>query len=157
MNLTPYLSSRRNGGALARRDNAFETLQREIDRLFDSMSGATQAHGGHGQVFPNLDLSETDKEINITCELPGIEENDVQLSVTDNLLTIRGEKRTESEDKDKSYHHSECSYGAFSRQVDLPPHVDTSQLKASMKHGVLKITAPKRAEAGARKIEIRPE
>jgi HSP20 family protein len=158
MNLTPYLSSRRNGGALARRDNAFETLQREIDRLFDSMSGATTpAHGGHGQVFPSLDVSETDKEIKITCELPGIEEKDVQLSLTDNVLTIRGEKRTESEDKDKAYYHNECSYGAFSRQVELPSHVDASQLKASMKHGVLRITAPKRAEAGARKIEIRPE
>ena len=156
MNLTPY-SSVRNGGSLARRDHAFETLQREIDQLFDTFSGSMWGRGDHGQVIPRLDVTETEKEVKITCELPGLEERDVQLALTDSLLTIRGEKRTEAEDKDKSYYHSERSYGAFARTVELPTHVDAGKVQASMKHGVLKIVAPKSAEGAARRIEIRPE
>jgi HSP20 family protein len=141
---------------MSRRNSGFDTLQREIDRIFDTFSGGLPTRGGIG-IFPSLDVTETDKEIKISCELPGLEEKDVQLSLTDDILTIRGEKRAEVEEKNGGYQHMECAYGAFSRSVELPAHVDPNQVKARMKRGVLKITAPKTPAPNATRIEIRPE
>jgi HSP20 family protein len=86
-----------------------------------------------------------------------MEEKDVELSLADNVLTIRGEKRAEREEKDHQFAFTERSYGAFSRSIELPAHVDPNQVKAKMNKGVLKIVAPKTEAPNARRIEIRPE
>jgi HSP20 family protein len=156
MNLSTHLPVRQGGGLTSRRSPGFDTLQREIDRIFDVFGGGAPTRSGIG-LFPSLDVTETDKEIKVSCELPGMEEKDVQLSLTDDVLTIRGEKRAESEDKDGGYQHMECAYGAFSRTVELPAHVDPNQVQARMKRGVLKITAPKTPAPNATRIEIKPE
>jgi HSP20 family protein len=150
------LPVRHQGGALSRPDRGFDTLQREIDRIFDTFARGLPSGGAIG-AFPSLDLRETDKEIKITCELPGMEEKDVQLSLTDDVLTIRGEKVAQRDEKDDGVQYSECSYGAFSRSVELPAHVDPSRVEARMNKGVLKIVASKTAAPNARQIEIRPE
>ncbi|WP_370455213.1 Hsp20/alpha crystallin family protein [Pseudolabrys sp. FHR47] len=106
--------------------------------------------------MPSIDVVETDKEIEITAELPGLEEKDVQLNVADNLLTIRGEKKAEKEDKGKDYRIVERSYGAFERTLELPPGVDADAIKASIAKGVLTVTVPKPAPAQAKKIEVKP-
>jgi HSP20 family protein len=132
--------------------NPFSALQQEIDRLFDGF-----ARGFSG--FPARELcrawTETDKEIEITAELPGLEEKDIQLNVADNVLTIRGEKKSEREETKKDYHLVERSYGSFTRAVQLPTGVNADSIKAVMSKGVLKITVPKPALAQTRKSDIK--
>jgi HSP20 family protein len=103
-----------------------------------------------------MDVSETDKEIEITTELPGLEEKDIQLNMAHNVLTIRGEKKNEREEKEKDYHLVERSYGSFVRSVQLPDGVNADNIKAVMSKGVLKVTVPKPAPAQSRKIDIKP-
>ncbi len=130
-------------------------LQQEIDRLFDGFARNLSGRVA-GALMPNMDMSESDKEIEITAELPGLEEKDVQLNVADNILTIRGEKKDEREEKDKDYHLLERSYGSFMRAVELPPGVDPDSIKAVIAKGVLKVTVPRPAPSQARKIEVKP-
>ena len=89
--------------------------------------------------------------------MPGLERKDVEISVEDDVLTIRGEKKVESEqdDKNKNYHLTERSYGVFYRVLQLPPGVDPSKIQATMSNGVLKITIPKPARSEAKKIEVK--
>ncbi|MCC6887830.1 MAG: Hsp20/alpha crystallin family protein [Hyphomicrobiales bacterium] len=129
-------------------------LQQEIDRLFDGFARNLSGRVA-GALMPSMDMSETDKEIEITAELPGLEEKDVQLNVADNMLTIRGEKKNEREEKDKDYHLLERNYGSFTRTVELPPGVDPDSIKAVIAKGVLKVTVPKPTPSQARKIEVK--
>lgn len=134
--------------------NPFTALQQEIDRLFE---GFSQGFAGFPtrELMPSMDLSETDKEIEITAELPGLEEKDIQLNVADNVLTIRGEKKNEREETKKDYHLVERSYGSFTRSVQLPAGVNADNIKAVMSKGVLKVTVLKPAPAQTKKIDIK--
>ena len=133
--------------------NPFSVLQQEIDRIFE---GFSQSFSGLPlrEVMPKMDVSETDKEIEITAELPGLEEKDIQLNVADNVMTIRGEKKNEREETKKDYHLVERSYGSFTRTVQLPDGVNADGIKAVMAKGVLKVTVPKPAPAQTKKINI---
>ena len=102
-----------------------------------------------------MDVTETDKQIEITAELPGLEEKDVQINLADNVLTIRGEKKAEKEEKDKTYRLVERSYGSFVRSLELPQGVNADAIKASIDKGVLTVTVPKPAPAQAKKIEVK--
>jgi HSP20 family protein len=102
-----------------------------------------------------ISREETDKEIEITAELPGLEEKDVQVNLADNVLTIRGEKKAEKEEKEKNYHMIERSYGSFSRSIELPAGIDPNAVKATIDKGVLKVTVPKPAAAVAKKIDVK--
>ena len=133
---------------------AFTSLQREMDRLFDDFGRGFERFAP--VAFPKIDVAENDGEMEITAELPGLEEKDIEISVADNYLTVSGEKRTESERKDQAYSVSERSYGAFSRTVSLPSGVDPASIKATVAKGVLKVTVPKPASAKAAKIEVKP-
>ena len=152
MNLIPL---GRENGAPAQRDFGFNTLQREIDRVFDSFARSVPVLGTR-PAFPHMDVTETDKEIEISCELPGLEEKDVHVSLADGVLTIEGEKHAEKEEKGKSYHLLERSYGVFTRSVAMPANVDADSVKASMKKGVLRVTVAKPKSAVAHQIEIKP-
>lgn len=135
----------------------FMSLQREIDRLFEDFSRGFPTIAGNGAtaLMPSMDVTETDKEIEITAELPGLEEKDVQINVADNILTIRGEKKAEKEQKDKNYRLVERSYGAFERTLELPEGVNADAIKANISKGLLKVTVPKPAPAQAKKIEVK--
>jgi HSP20 family protein len=137
--------------------NPFSALQQEIDRLFEGFSRGFTGFAGFPsrELMPSMDLSETDKEIEITTELPGLEEKDIQLNVADNILTIRGEKKNEREETKKDYHLVERSYGSFTRSVQLPDGVNADNIKAVMSKGVLKVTVPKPAPAQTKKIDIK--
>lgn len=146
-------STQENGGR-ARRIAPFTALQQEIERVFDNF-GAWR--GFDGTVFtPSMEVTETDKAIEVTTELPGIDEKDVDISLSNDVLTIRGEKRAEKEEKNKSYRLVERSYGSFERSLALPSGIDAEAIKAHMEKGVLKITLPKPAAAQAQKIKIAP-
>jgi HSP20 family protein len=139
--------------------NVFGSLQREVDRLFDEFARGfgTLAVAGNGSLMPSMDISETDKEFVITAELPGLERKDVEISLEDNVLTIRGEKKIEAspDDKNKNVHVSERSYGVFYRVLELPGKVDPASVQAIMSKGVLKITIPKPAQPESKKIEVK--
>jgi HSP20 family protein len=142
---------------VARSDNPFMSLQREIDRLFDDFTRGFPAFstGGGNEMLPSVDVTETDKQIEITAELPGLEEKDVQVNFADNVLTIRGEKKAEKEEKDKTFRLVERSYGSFVRSLQLPDGVDANTIKASIDKGVLKVTVPKPAPAQVKKIDVK--
>ena len=142
---------------VARSNNPFISLQREVDRLFDDFTRGFPAlsTGGADELLPNVDVTETDKQIEITAELPGLEEKDVQVNLADNVLTIRGEKKAEKEEKDKSYRLVERSYGSFVRSLELPEGVNADAIKASIDKGVLKVTVPKPAPAQVKKIDVK--
>jgi len=140
--------------AITRRDtNPFSFLQQEIDRLFE---GVTRNFPGLATTtMPSMDISETDKAIEITAELPGLEKKDIELNVAENVLTIRGEKKNEREEKNKDYHLVERSYGAFSRSVELPAGVKVEDISAEIANGVLKVTVQKPAPKQTKQIEIK--
>ncbi len=162
MDLRPLVPFR-GQGALTRPDfGLFGSLQREVDRLFDDFARGASSNGV-GMLMPSIDVSETDKEIEVVAELPGLERNDVDISLEDDVLTIRGEKKVESkaddkngqEGKDKAYHVAERTYGVFYRVIQLPPGIDPSKVQATMSNGVLKITIPKPTPSAATKIEVK--
>jgi HSP20 family protein len=144
--------------AMTGSSNPFMTLQREIDRLFDDFTRGFPSPfaGSSSTLMPSMDVTETDKDIEITAELPGLEEKDVQINLADNLLTIRGEKKAQKEEKDKNYRLVERSYGSFERTMELPDGVDPDAIKASIAKGVLKVTAPKPAPAQIKRIDVKP-
>ena len=160
MNLRSLIPFRGSSSPMRPEMNVFGTLHREIDRLFDDFTRGFGATGmqAMSNLVPSIDASETDKEIVITAELPGLERKDVEVSLDDNILTIRGEKKIEAEQKDdksKNVHVSERAYGLFYRMLELPTGIDPSTVQATMSKGVLKVTIPKPARSEAKKIEVK--
>lgn len=140
-------------------DDPFTTLRREMDRLFESFGrdlGWPSPEGRAAAMAPSIDVSETEGEIKIEAELPGIDEKDVEVMISDNVLTVKGEKKADKEEKKKDYHLVERSYGSFSRSLTLPFAADPAKVKAGFKNGVLSISLPKPPEvkAKAKKIAI---
>ncbi len=144
------------------RDREYDThpllsLHREVNRLFDDVfrGFGVPSFGGFGQGggWPHVELSETDREIRVTAELPGLDEKDVEISVEEGVLTLRGEKRSEVEDKDRGY--SERSYGRFERRIGLPLGIDRERASATFRNGVLTVTLP-RTEAAKENVRRIP-
>lgn len=159
MSLKSLLPIGRDRG-VARFPDPFTTLQREIDRLFDDFTrgwstSGWPAMGRTSELMPSMDVVETDNQIEISAELPGLEEKDVQVNVADNVLTINGEKKAEKEEKDKNYRMFERSYGSFSRRLELPAGINPDNIKASLSNGVLKVTVPKPAPTQVKKVEVK--
>jgi len=139
----------------------FDSLRDEVDRIFDEF---TRGFGGlpigrrmlemeplwRGETAlaaPAIDVVEKENEYQIAAELPGIDEKDIQVEVADDVLTIRGEKKEEKEEKDKNYHLTERRYGTFQRSFQLPSGVDQEKIAARFETGVLTLTLPKTVEA----------
>jgi HSP20 family protein len=131
----------------------FAPIQREFDRLFDQL-GASWVGAADVDLTTRMDVRDTDKGLEITLEAPGVDQKDVKISVEDNVLTVSGEKKSESEKKGADYRVSERAYGAFSRSIGLPSSVDAEKITASMDRGVLKIVAPKNGKTQAKSIAI---
>ena len=144
----------RDGGALMRPDFGLFGLHREIDRLFSEFAQGVGPNGAQN-IVPNIEISETDKAIEVTAEMPGLERKDVEISVDDDTLTIRGEKKVEENRKDRNVQLSERSYGVFVRVLQLPPGIDPSSVQATMSNGILKLTIPKPAQSEPKKIEVK--
>ena len=103
---------------------------------------------------PRIDVAESEKEITVTAELPGLSKDDVEITLTNNMLTIGGEKKRETENKNENYHMIERSFGSFCRTVALPVEVDTEKIDAVFKDGVLSVRIPKSEKAVPKKIAI---
>lgn len=142
----------------------FYSLQREMNKLFDDFFGGMEF--SMPQVFeeeqlsqfqPKVDLKETDKDIVLTIEVPGMSQKDIEMSVSDNMLTIAGEKKEEREENVKGYYRMERKYGAFQRSIPLPCEINKEQAEAEFKHGVITVTLPKTKQATSqtRKVDIK--
>jgi HSP20 family protein len=136
-----------------------ESLHRSIDRLFENAIGdgfgpSLLSESWQRGVVPRMDATEDDKAFRITVELPGMEEKDVAVSLSERVLTIRGEKKEEKEKKEKNYHRQERAYGSFQRVLQLPSDVDAEKITASFKNGVLTIDLPKTQESQAKVKQI---
>jgi HSP20 family protein len=108
-------------------------------------------------MFPEMDVSETDKEVKVTAELPGIDEKDLEVSVDEGGLTVRGEKREEHEEEKKGYYLSERSYGSFHRHIPLPSGLIPDKAEAKFRNGVLKINIPKSPELESKRHALKIE
>ena len=133
----------------------FLQLHREMNRLFDDAFRSFDSPALFGGMpnWPSVEVSEDDDEVRVSAELPGLDEKDIELLVEDNGLTIRGEKRSEQEDKER--HFSERYYGRFERRIPLGFEVDESKAEASFKNGVLTVTVPKSEEVQRKTKRIR--
>jgi HSP20 family protein len=155
MRLTSLVPSR-DAGALMRPGFGLFGLHREIDRLFNEFAQVAPPNSGTlANIVPNIEISETDKAIEVSAEMPGLERKDVEISIDDDTLTIRGEKKVEENQKDKNVQLSERSYGVFLRVLQLPSGIDPSNVQATMSNGILKITSPKPAKSEPKKIEVK--
>ncbi len=175
MLLRALIPSPNGGSRQALTPPIFGTLHREIDRLLEDFTrGNLLGSVAQNNLIPSIDVVETDDAIEVTAELPGLERKDVEISVEDDVLTIRGEKRIEMDDDSdqkqsasqeqektqgqqkspRNYVVAERSYGVFLRGLQLPPGVDQSKIEASMSNGILKISIPKPKKAEPKKIEV---
>jgi len=135
--------------------NPLVSLQRDINHVFEdfwhkvenSWTGRNDVVGMFG---PSTDVTETDKSIDVSVELPGMTEDDIDISLSGDAITIRGEKKIEHEENRKGVYMSERSYGSFYRTVPLPAGVDPDKADATFKNGVLKVSLPKTPEAQAK-------
>lgn len=131
----------------------FAPIQREFERLLDQF-GAGFAPLVDFEIVPRMDVRDASDGLEITVELPGMADEDVKVTLEDDVLTVSGEKKTETERKEADYRVAERRYGAFSRSITLPASVDGEKLTASMEKGVLKIVAPKNGKSHAKTIQI---
>ena len=134
----------------------FATLQDRINRVFrDSYSGAGQDEALTTSSFaPAVDVYEDEHKVSLKIEVPGIDENDIDVRVENNTLTVHGERKIEKEEKEENYRRVERQYGSFTRTFTLPTTVDTENVSANYDKGVLKITLPKKAEAKPKQIKV---
>lgn len=131
----------------------FLDLQTEINRLFSDAFGATGSMSG--AFVPPLDVYEKDDKVVVKADLPGINRDDIQVTVHDGLLTLRGSRNVQEEVKEEHYSYSERVSGSFTRTVQLPAEVDANKITATFKDGVLTVEAPKRPEALPRTVEVK--
>lgn len=148
----------------SRYTDQFLSFRNEMDRLFDSFFSGMPALSGFRQAFPpmqgltpNLDVKETDKQVIVKADLPGIDEKDISLTIQDGILSLRGEKKSEKTSEHENYHIMERSHGLFQRAIRLPDSVDENKAEARFDKGVLTVTLPKRPESvkAQKRIEIR--
>lgn len=141
-----------------------EAMRRDMERLFEDVFEPFGRRrrwlprlSERDVIVPNVEMYDKGNEIVVKAELPGVEKDDVDLTITKDSLTIKGETKKEEEVKEEDYYCSECNYGSFHRTLSLPVEVNAAKAKASFKNGVLKITLPKLEEAKAKEVKVKIE
>ncbi len=143
--LTPW---RRGAGFM-------DPFRREMEDLFAKFFTEEGGNGSALHVWaPRVDVTETDKEIRVRADLPGVEAKDIEVTVADGVLILRGEKKEEKEEKKENYYRSERFVGRFHREVPLPPGADADKIAATSAKGVVTVTIPKKPEAQPKKIAV---
>jgi HSP20 family protein len=153
-----------NGGQVQRPADIFRTMRNEMDRMIEGFEhgwpqwpGALSRRFASEAMVPELDVHDNGKQLTIEVDLPGVDEKDVTVTLANGMLTIKGQKKGEREEKEQNYYLAERSFGAFQRSLRLPDTVDDAKLEAKFDKGVLKVIAQKKPESirAERKIEIK--
>ena len=134
-------------------------LRDEVNRLFDNVFGpgplvTSRENPWRGSYVPPMDIAETENAVIVTTEVPGMKPEEIRIDLTGNILTLRGEKKEESEEKGRNWHRLERSYGSFSRSIHLPETVDPDTCKATSENGVLRIEIGKSEASRPRSIKV---
>lgn len=163
-NLMPWKKKSEELTPAGREEHPFELLHRRMNDLFEDFFKDFGSEGrwpslerfglDTGAEVPRFEVSETDDEVRVKAELPGMDEKDIEVTLDENILTIRGEKKEEKEDKKRNVYVSECRYGSFHRSMALPAGIDRDKAKAKFKKGVLTLTLPKTETAGEQRKQI---
>lgn len=157
MQKNELVPARANGAPTRFEDQLFTPLFGRMNRIFDEVFGtwpAFEAHPVH-RLAPRLDVRETDTALEVSAELPGLGQEDVELLLTDDVLTLRGEKKSTREGTEGSFHLMERTYGRFERSIRLPCPVQADAVEATFSKGILTVTLPKSPEAATRRIEVK--
>jgi HSP20 family protein len=131
-----------------------DTLQTDVNRLFDTFFGGRTANGTARRWVPAMDLVETDDHLVLRVDLPGLDRDDVKIEIKDGVLTVAGERKAEHEERKDGYHRVERAYGGFARSLSLPQGVDADQVHAEFEKGVLEVRIPKPAERKPHRVQI---
>jgi len=161
--LVPWKKARNEMALRRGYEDPFAALRRQMNELFDDIFGGSELgwFGGMrravGLFEPRIDVTEDEKEIRISTELPGMDDKDIEVTLSKDYLAIKGEKKQEHEEEGKDYYRRERSYGSFHRVIALPAEVDDQKAEAEFKKGVLKIKLPKTAAAvsSRKRIEVK--
>jgi HSP20 family protein len=135
--------------------NFEERMRRFLGEGFDPFSKFTQENWSLATWSPACDIYETSNELVVKAELPEVKKENVQVTIENNILTLRGERKFEAETKKEDYHRVERSYGEFTRSFALPSFVDASKVNAEFKDGLLRVTMPKREETKPKQVEVK--
>ncbi|MEW6379492.1 MAG: Hsp20/alpha crystallin family protein [bacterium] len=158
--MAPELARRRGREMMARpMSSLFPSIREQMDRIsrmFDELFGMEEM-GPMAMWSPPLDISETNDKVIVTADLPGIKPDNLEISVSENMLTMRGEKEEEREEEGKYSFCRERRYGSFSRSIELPTDVNSDKVNATYRNGVLKIEMQKLPERARKKIAVRSE
>lgn len=159
--LLPWRRKKEDSSLARESSNPIVELHRRMDELFnDFFEGfglARWPFGEKGERFalsPSVDVSETDDEITVSADLPGMDEKDIEVTLDNDVLVLRGEKKREHEEKKRNYHLVERSYGEFYRRIPLPAEIEADKVKARFSKGVLTVSIPKKPEARSREKKI---
>lgn len=156
MNLVPWRNKREES-----MDTGLARMREEMDSLFERwMGGGRGFFEPLGELFrsgigPRVELSESDKEVTLKAELPGVRPDDVEINIEGNMLVLRGEKKHEKEERKRDYHYVERQYGSFHRAIPLPSTIDPNKVEATFKDGVLTVSVAKRPEAQPKRITVK--
>jgi len=159
MNMVPWRDKRERTGGIAGIDTALSRFRDEVDGWFERFFrdpgdlSALSLPGSAGG--PRMDLAESDDAITVKAELPGVDPKDIEISVTGNRLTLRGEKKQDREERGRDYHYVERQYGGFHRSIQLPTSVDSTKVSAEYKNGIVTVTLAKNPGAKAKRIPVR--
>ena len=132
------------------------SLRREMDKLFEDFFGESNSFLPEaGKWVPAVDVSETDKNVIVKAEVPGMDTKDIEVTMQGDLLVIKGEKKEEQEEKKENFHRIERRRGTFARAIKMPVAVDADKITAKYKKGILTVTLPKKEEGRAKQIEVK--
>ena len=142
--------------------NDFSNLARNMERFFDEVWGRPQrgrqeADSLRGAWIPAVNILEKKDSIDITVEMPGVDAKDVEVTIEDGVLALRGERHFEAASEGETYHRVESAFGAFERRFTLPPTVDASKIDARFKNGIMTLHLPKREESKPRSVKVKVE
>lgn len=152
------LPSRNGGHRASSVGQAFETLHHDMDRLLDRYAPQRLSDWFHdnGEItnFAKMDVKETGKAIDISVDVPGLDEKDIDVTLNGNLLTIKGSRESATDEEGEDYHCTERSFGFFQRRIEIPTEIEVGKIDASVKKGVLTVHLPKSAKAKAKERKI---
>jgi HSP20 family protein len=156
MNLIPWGAPKSPGSEASLLDDLRTEMNRVFDSYFREPFGAmTESFGWGSQFGPSVDISESENEITLQAELPGVDPNDLEITVTADRITISGEKKETVEASEKSFHQKEIRSGKFTRVFALPAGIDTEQISAEHKNGVLTVKLKKSQQSAGRRVEVK--